>query len=106
MVAVPRGDHGDIQVAVVPAPIPLLTTPTTSIVIPRTVNVALGLNPQPSWVRMDELNVFAWPSYDLRAVPGTNRIDYGPLPQPFFERVRRRIVELDRVRRIKRINRD
>jgi hypothetical protein len=47
-----------------------------------------------SWVRLDELNVFTWPGYDLWVVPGTSQIDHGPLHRPFFERVRRGIVEL------------
>ena len=80
--------------------------PGTAIALPVTVKTALGLDPEPSWVCLDELNVFSWPGYDLRSIPGTNRIDYGPLPQPLFEQIRHGVLALNRARRIKQVDRD
>jgi hypothetical protein len=40
---------------------------------------------QRSWVMLDEMNVFAWPGFDLRPIGrGTDRFDYGFLPPRFF----------------------
>jgi hypothetical protein len=80
--------------------------PTTSIELPPAVKTELGLDPGPAWVRLDELNLFAWPGYDLRAIPGTNRIDYGVLPEPLFERVRQGVIDLHRTRRSNQVARD
>jgi hypothetical protein len=106
VVAVPRDEHGDMRVAVVPITHTAPQDPGTSIALPVAVKTALGLDPEPSWVCLDELNVFSWPGYDLRSISGTNRIDYGPLPQPLFEQIRRGVVALNRARRAKRVDRD
>jgi hypothetical protein len=106
VVAVPRGEAGDLRVAVVPVTHSAPDDPAASIELPQAVKVALGLDPEPSWVRLDELNVFSWPGYDLRPVPGTDWIDYGPLPQPLFERIRRGVLALNRARRIRQVDRD
>lgn len=68
--------------------------------------IGLGLDADPAWVRLDEVNVFAWPGYDLRPIAGTNRIDYGPLPKPLFERIRHGVVALNRARRVTQVTRD
>jgi hypothetical protein len=52
------------------------------------------------------LNLFSWPGYDLRPIAGTDRIDYGVLPQPLFERIRRGVVALDRARKTRPVARD
>jgi len=106
VVAVPRDEAGDLRVAVVPVTHSAPDDPAASIELPQAVKAALGLDPEPSWVRLDELNVFSWPGYDLRSVPGTDRIDYGPLPQPLFERIRRGVLALNRARRVRQVDRD
>jgi hypothetical protein len=71
--------------------------PAASVAIPSKVAAALGLDAGEHWIRVDELNVFGWPGYDLRPVPGsTRRYDYGMLPKEFFERVRAAILERQR----------
>ena len=50
---------------------------------------------QRHWLRLDELNRFAWPGYDLRTIPGKpGEYAYGMLPRPLFEQLR--IAILDR----------
>ncbi len=42
---------------------------------------------------MDELNRFTWPGYDLRPRPDDpNRYEYGMLPAPLFEALRKAIL--------------
>ena len=106
VVAAPRSETGGTRVVVVPITHTAPDDPGTSIPIPAQVRVDLGLDTAPSWVRLDELNVFAWPGYDLRTIPGTETIVYGPLPKPLFERIRTGVIALDRARRVKPVNRD
>lgn len=106
VVAVPRDAHGDTRVAVVPITHTAPQDLSTAIALPAVVKTALGLDPEPSWVCLDELNVFSWPGYDLRSISGTNRIDYGPLPRRLFEQIRHGVVALNRARRIKQVDRD
>jgi hypothetical protein len=106
VVAVPAVDTGDTRVVVVPVTHSAPQDPAASFEVPHAVGVALGLGEARSWVRLDELHVFAWPGYDLRAVQGTDRIEYGPLPQPLFEQIRRGVIALDRSRRTQRVTRD
>jgi len=49
----------------------------------------------PSWIVLDELNVFAWPGFDLRPVPGSDPATcvYGILPRGFFEMVKRLMLD-------------
>ena len=106
VVAIPKDEHGDTRVVVVPVTRSAPLDPTTSLQLPSAVKTALGLDPDSSWVCLDELNVFSWPGYDLRAILGTDRIDYGHLPKPLFEAIRRGVLDLNRARRTKQIVRD
>jgi hypothetical protein len=57
------------------------TDPADSIEIPQAVAQALGLDGERHWVRLDELNLFSWPGFDLRPIPGKHgKFDYGMLP--------------------------
>lgn len=41
----------------------------------------LGLDDAPSWIVINDVNAFAWPGPDLRAIPGgKGGIAYGHLP--------------------------
>ena len=106
VVAVPSNEHGDTRVVVVPVTHTAPLDPATAIALPATVKAALGLDAEPSWVCLDELNVFSWPGYDLRSIPGTARIDYGALPQPLFEQIKRGVLALNRARRTQQVDRD
>jgi hypothetical protein len=88
VVAASRDSNGDTRVLVVPITHTAPHDAATAIALPQTVKESLGLDADPAWVCLDELNVFSWPGYDLRTVPGTDRIDYGSLPQALFERIR------------------
>lgn len=106
VVAMPRDAHGNTRVAVVPVTHTAPDDPAVSIALAASVMNALGLDAEPSWVRLDEVNVFAWPGYDLRPIAGTDRIVYGPLPKPLFDRIRSGVVALDRARRVRQVTRD
>ena len=106
VLAVPRDAHGDTRVAVVPITHTPPRTVDIAIELPAAVKTALGLDPEPSWICLDELNAFSWPGYDLRPVPGTNNVAYGSLPKELFEQVRQGVLALNRARRIRQANRD
>jgi hypothetical protein len=65
-----------------------------SMEIPPAVCRSLGLDGQRHWLRLDELNRFAWPGYDLRTIPGKpGEYAYGMLPRPVFEQLRTAILD-------------
>lgn len=56
---------------------------------------------------LDEVNQFAWPSYDLRSVPGSeDRFACGSIPSKLYDTVIGRILELAAARRVAEISRD
>ena len=97
-------------VEVVVAPITHLEplSPSEGIEIPRKVKQHLGLDHERSWIIVTDLNVFAWPGYDLRPVASSDsgRFDYGFLPPRLFNAMIRRITALGRVVRITNRNAD
>ncbi|MFT4183475.1 MAG: hypothetical protein QM636_16325 [Rhizobium sp.] len=98
------GDTGYFQTVVVPIthsdPDP--SDPAASIEIPQKICTQLGLDKERHWVRITELNRFIWPGYDLRERPDQpERIDYGFLPEAFFEKIRAAIVERNKVRKLR-----
>ena len=109
IVAVPQAGTDGPQVAVVPVthspPAEDAGGPATSLELPGDVRAALDLGPERSWVGLDELNVFVWPGYDLRVIPGTDTVSYGVLPQPLFERIRRGVIALDQARKTRQVGR-
>jgi hypothetical protein len=66
----------------------------TALEIPPMIKRHLGLDDDPSWVVVDEMNVFNWPGPDLRAVIAASGASpvYGMLPSGFFRRVRDALV--------------
>ena len=89
-----RLTDGTLRTAVVPITHRPPEDATASIAIPTKVAAELGLDTGPHWIRIDELNVFGWPGYDLRPIPGTEgRYDYGMLPRDLFERVKAAILD-------------
>jgi len=106
VVAVPRDQHGDIRVVVVPVSYKAPHDDDAGIELSAVVKEALGLDAEACSVVLDEMNVFSWPGYDLRPIAGTDRVDYGVLPQQMFEQTRRGVVELDRARKLRRVGRD
>jgi len=81
--------------------------PEAAIEIPPTIKRHLGLDDQPSWIVLDDFNVFTWPGYDLRPVVGQkDRYHYGLLPPRFFESIIRKFSELRRQGQAARTSRD
>lgn len=59
---------------------------------PRT-KARLGLDGEQSWIIIDDLNIFTWPGYDLRPVPGRpETCVYGPLPGDLMRQVQAAIA--------------
>jgi hypothetical protein len=80
--------------------------------VPLQLKLRLGLDRQPAWIYLDQINIFVWPGPDLR--PGShvsNRpgasdtCDIGPLPGDWFAMLKREVVEAYRQRRLRLIKR-
>jgi len=70
---------------------------SASIEIPNPVCRELGLDEGRHWLRVEELNRFVWPGYDLRPVPGRpETCVYGMLPPRLFEQLRQAILARQR----------
>jgi len=99
VVAASLDETGDITVLVAPithaAP-----EEDDSIPIPAKVARALDLDGERHWIRIDELNEFVWPGYDLRPIPGRRgAYTYGMLPKALYEALRSAI--LTRMKRVR-----
>ena len=71
----------------------------THIALSREDSRQIGLDAQDHWIVLNEINRFTWPGYDLRAIPGTGRYDYGRLPKATFLRVVKAVIDLDAARK-------
>ncbi|HEY5290225.1 MAG TPA: hypothetical protein VIJ59_09340 [Caulobacteraceae bacterium] len=97
VVAAPRRTNGDIAVIVAPITHALPEDLSTSMEIPSPICRALGLDRRRHWLRLDELNRFVWPGYDLRTIPGKpGEYAYGMLPRPMFEHLRTALLDRQR----------
>ena len=97
VVAAPRQQNGEIAVIVAPITHARPDDPSESFEMPPAVSRALGLDDQRHWLRLDELNRFAWPGYDLRTIPGKpGEYAYGMLPRPLYEQLRAAILDRQR----------
>ncbi len=78
-----------------------------AIEVPEAVRRSLGLDDEPQWVILDEVNRFTWPGFDLRPLPyDQDRPAYGFVPPLFFDRLRDRLLEALDARRVGAVNRD
>jgi len=68
--------------------------------IPTATRRRLGLQDEPCWAVLTEVNHFVWPGPDLRLVltPAGSSWSYGPLPAALFERLRDAVVSRARSR--------
>ena len=99
VVAAPRRENGDIMVIVAPVTHAPPDDPSDSIEIPQAICRSLGLDGHRHWLRLDELNRFAWPGFDLRVIPGRpGQYAYGMLPRSLFEDLRKAILERQKAR--------
>jgi hypothetical protein len=102
-----RLETGEVRVIVAPITHEAPVDPKDSIEISAGVRAALGLDDPPQWIRLDELNRFTWPGYNLRPVPGSpRRFEYGMLPRELFERLRERLLTRHRTKSAAVQNRD
>ncbi len=106
VVAVPLAENGVLRTVVAPITHSPPDDPATSIEIPAHVCRKLGLDDGCHWIRIDELNSFAWPGLDLRPIPGKQgEYAYGLLPRDLFERIRQGVLDLQMQRKGKMIPR-
>jgi hypothetical protein len=107
VVATRRDQDGDVRVLVAPITHSPPADPSASIRVPPDVCRRLGLDNDQQWLRVDELNRFSWPGYDLRPIPGRGGIEYGLLPRGLFLQLKKRIIERQHARQARRpIDRD
>jgi len=107
VMAVRHDEEQPPRVAVIPITHSQHSNPESATEIPRRVAEHLGLDTDASWVVLEDVNVFTWPGYDLRQIPGqAGRYDYGLLPPRFFESIIKRFVELRKGGQIVETSRD
>jgi hypothetical protein len=93
VVATKRTEDGDIDTIVAPITHQPPEDPAASIEISARICKRLGLDGGRHWLRLDELNRFAWPGFDLRPIPGSpDRYEYGMLPPGLFQQLREGIL--------------
>lgn len=75
--------------------------PADAVAMPPGLKRHLGLDGNPSWIVISELNDFVWPGPDLRPIPGkTGRFDYGVLPPSFFRKLQEAIFDRLRMKKV------
>ncbi|QND56947.1 MULTISPECIES: hypothetical protein [Mesorhizobium] len=105
VVATPTDTDGHIRTIVAPITHSPPSDKATSVEIPAVVCRALGLDEGRHWIRLDELNRFLWPGYDIR--PRSNgSYAYGMLPPALFDQLRHGILQLQRARKARITGRD
>ncbi|WP_309390106.1 hypothetical protein [Chelatococcus sambhunathii] len=105
VLAARRAEDGLIRTIVAPITHRPPDDPASSLEIPAMVCRALELDEGSHWLRLDELNRFVWPGYDLRQ-RANGRYDYGMLPAELFERLKRGVIELHEARRNRIVGRE
>lgn len=100
VLALRRDAAGDLIIVVAPITTVAPRDPEVALPLPPAVRRSLGLDAASSWIMTDEVNVFAWPGFDLRALPGRpGDYAYGMLPPRLFDDLRQRILTTIRTRR-------
>jgi hypothetical protein len=93
VVATKRAADDDIDTIVAPITHQPPEDSAASIEIPAATCNSLGLDSGRHWLRLDELNRFAWPGFDLRPIPGSRgKYVYGMLPPGLFQQLREGIL--------------
>lgn len=107
VVAARTAENGDVDTIVAPITHSPPEDPTASIEIPAATCKSLGLDSGRHWLRLDELNRFSWPGFDLRPIPGTaSQYEYGMLPPGLFEQLREGILARQKARAARIIHRN
>ncbi|WP_442578567.1 hypothetical protein ACSBOB_23975 [Mesorhizobium sp. ASY16-5R] len=105
VVAAPRDERGHVRTIVAPITHSPPADSFASLEIPAAICRALELDEGRHWVRLDELNRFVWPGYDLRP-RADGRYEYGMLPRGLFEQIKRGILEVQQKRKGRIVGRD
>jgi hypothetical protein len=107
VVATRLNADGDIDTILAPITHQPPDDPTASIKIPAATCKKLGLDSGRHWLRLDELNRFAWPGFDLRPIPGEpGQYEYGMLPPRLFQQLRDGILARQKAQAGRIISRD
>lgn len=78
------------------------SNPEEAFELPPATKARLGLDGERSWVVLTEVNRFAWPGPDLRAVsPQIDTCLYGFLPEGIYAGIRRKFLNLRDMRRVR-----
>jgi hypothetical protein len=95
IILVIENDDGSKKVTVAPLTHATPQNLSVALEIPPKAKQHLGLDGERSWIILDYFNVFLWPGYDLRPIPGkTGKYDYGFLPPALFKKIATKIIEL------------
>lgn len=105
ILAVEQDERGLQTVTVAPVTHRPPDDPASAVELWPLTKSRLGLDGERSWVVIDDLNVFTWPGFDLRPVPGRRETCvYGPLPLALMRQIQQAIAV--RVRLLRRSNRN
>lgn len=89
--------EGGLFVTVAPITHRAPANPNHAIELPASVKERLGLDHNPSWLVLTEVNRFEWPGFDLRSIPGRpGEYAYGLLPPRLTRAAITRMVSLAR----------
>ena len=91
LVTLARGE--DTRVRVLPVTHSPPHSGADAIEIPFPIKRRLGLDTEPSWIVLSEMNDFAWPGPDVRPIGSTGSPVYGFLPNVFFRYVLTQFVK-------------
>ena len=107
VVLVLQGPADHPRVAVVPITHSAPSVGSDALEIPTAIKRHLGLDDQPSWIVLTELNLFTWPGPDLRpaGAQDAETMLYGYLPAGFFRLVRDRLTANIRASRVTQVPR-
>lgn len=107
IVAARQAVEGREVVTVVPITHAPPTDEADAVALPAALKAHLGLDAQPSWVIVSEVNDFLWPGPDLRPVSRAkpDSFAYGMLPPRFFAHLRDRILQAHLQRKLNRVER-
>ena len=107
VVATQKDEYGDIRVIVAPITHEPPSDPAASIELSPQVIHSLGLDGERHWLRIDELNRFSWPGFDIRPLPHRpDTCEYGMLPEPLYQQLKASIIARQKSRRVRAIERD
>lgn len=100
-------EDGQTIVTVVPVTHTAPNIPEEAVEIPATTKKRLGLDADPSWAIVSEVNRFAWPGPDLRPISRAepDRFDYGLLPPMLFRQIRDKLIARAEAQRLRAVQR-